>query len=86
MEIRIYFEGNNALRTGFRQFFGSLEKAARRARSTIEFIAAKDGVSGYRKALRSHPDSWNILLKDAEEAMPSNPFNCARNSGSIQRA
>ena len=70
MEIRIYFEGHKGLRPGFEQLFASLREHAREQRSKIEFIAAKDGPSGYRKAARSHPKSWIILLKDSEEAMP----------------
>ncbi|MBZ5606974.1 MAG: DUF4276 family protein [Acidobacteriia bacterium] len=81
MEIRIYFEGNKTLRTGFRQFFRGLEAAARQARSTIEFIAAKDGVSGYRKAIRSHPTSWNLLLKDSEQPMPLSPVQLCERLG-----
>jgi Domain of unknown function (DUF4276) len=79
MEIRIYFEGNKALRSGFEVFFGELETAARKARSTLEFIAARDGLSDYRKAGRTHPHAWNILLKDSEEPVPARPADlCAR--------
>jgi len=70
MEIRIYFEGNKTLRTGFVRFFSDLERAAREAHSEIEFVAARNGTSDYREAMRSHPHAWNILLKDSEEQMP----------------
>src|SRR5258708_5794242 len=73
MEIRIYFEGNWTLKTSFRRFFSELETAARKADSEIEFVPAKNGTSDYRKALRSHPHAWNILLKDSEEQMPKSP-------------
>jgi hypothetical protein len=71
MEIRIYFEGNKALRNGFEMFFSELKTAARNARSTLELIAARDGISDYRKAARTHPHAWNILLKDSEGPVPS---------------
>jgi len=73
MEIRIYFEGHWTLKTGFARFFLELTNAARKADSEIEFIPARNGPSDYRKALRSHPHAWNILLKDSEEQMPKSP-------------
>jgi hypothetical protein len=79
MEIRIYFEGNRALRSGFEMFLSELKAAARKARSTLEFIAARDGLNDYRKAARTHPHAWNILLEDSEEEMPARPADlCAR--------
>lgn len=72
MEIRIYFEGNRNLREPFKEFFSELTAAAQAARSNLEFFAAKDGVSAYRKATRSHPQAWNILLKDSEQPMSQN--------------
>jgi hypothetical protein len=71
MEIRIYFEGNKALRSGFEIFFAELRLAAREAHSTIELIAARDGPHEYRKATRSHPQAWNILLQDSEGPLPA---------------
>lgn len=73
MEIRVYFEGTVALRRGFRSLFADLEEKAFQARSTIEFFAAIDGVSDYRKALKTFPKAWNILLKDSEQPMPKSP-------------
>lgn len=79
MEIRIYFEGNKALRNGFESFFTELNVAARSAQSTLQFIAAKDGISAYRKAERTHEGAWNILLKYSEGAMPARLADlCAR--------
>lgn len=71
MEIRIYFEGNKVLRSGFESFFAELRTAARKAGSTIEFIAAKDGPSVYKKAQRTHTEAWNILLQDSEGEVPA---------------
>jgi uncharacterized protein DUF4276 len=79
MEIRIYFEGNKALRSGFEIFFSDLKAAARQSRSTLELIVAKDGLSAYRKAERTHGHAWNLLLKDSEQSIPENPVQlCAR--------
>jgi hypothetical protein len=72
MEIRIYFEGNRLLKSGFDAFFSELQTAAREARSTLEIVAAKDGLSAYRKAERTHRQAWNLLLKDSEQTMPAN--------------
>ncbi len=71
MEIRIYFEGHKGLRSGFLSFFAQLTTAARNAGSTLEVIAAKDGPSMYRKAARTHPKAWNILLQDSEGPVPA---------------
>lgn len=74
-EIRIYFEGNRGLRSSFESFFS---KAGLRD-SRIVFVAAKNGPGDYRKARRSHPDAWNILLKDSEQEMPQRAgILCAR--------
>jgi len=79
MEIRIYFEGNKTLKGGFDVFFSDLKAAAREAGSTIELVAARDGPKDYRKATRSHPQAWNILLKDSEQAIPERSIDlCAR--------
>ena len=75
MEIRIYFEGNKALRSGFEIFFSELKVAVREAHSTIELIAARDGPHDYRKARRSHPQAWNILLQDSEGPLPTQRVN-----------
>lgn len=75
MEIRVYFEGHRLLRTGFSDFFVELREAAHKAGSRIEFIAAKDGPSVYRKAARTHPNAWNILLKDSEGPHAPNAEN-----------
>jgi Domain of unknown function (DUF4276) len=73
MEIRIYFEGKVALRGGFESFFAELRTTARKSGSTVKLIAAKDGPSLYRKAERTHPEAWNILLQDSEGPAPTQP-------------
>jgi hypothetical protein len=81
MEIRIYFEGKATLRSGFEVFFADLKTAARGACSTIQLVAARNGLSDYRKASRTHPDAWNILLKDSEQAMPADPRQLGKSHG-----
>ncbi len=44
-------------------------------------VPAKDGISAYRKATRSHPEAWNILLKDSEEPIPMDMAALLRNHG-----
>ncbi len=60
-EIRVYFEGTDALRQGFAAFFGKAKIG-----SNVQFIAAGNGISALKKADKSHPNAWNILLKDSE--------------------
>lgn len=81
MEIRIYFEGNRLLKSGFDKFFSQLSKAAREAGCSLELVAARDGPRDYRKAARSHPQAWNILLKDSEQPMPEHPEDLCRRHG-----
>src|SRR5216684_5848940 len=70
MEIRIYFEGKANLRSGFEAFFSELTTVGRKVGSDVRYIPAKNGLSDYRKATRTHPNAWNLLLKDSEQAMP----------------
>src|SRR5579863_9573829 len=81
MDIRIYFEGVKTLRSGFEAFFSELQNAVRDAKAQLSFIAAKDGLSAYRKAARTHPAAWNILLKDSEEPIPRNVGDLLKNHG-----
>jgi Domain of unknown function (DUF4276) len=81
MEIRIYFEGNKLLKSGFDKFFSELGTTAREAGCSLELVAARDGPRDYRKAARSHPQAWNILLKDSEQAMPERPADLFRRHG-----
>lgn len=69
-EIRVYFEGDDALRPGFRKFLGQLAEQARSQQCRFELIAT-DGtpVDDYRNGVRANPQAWNILLLDSEEAI-----------------
>jgi hypothetical protein len=81
MEIRVYFEGHRMLRQGFERFFTELRTTARQLGSEISFIAARDGPSMYRKAARTHPNAWNILLKDSEEPIPRDAVTLCQRHG-----
>lgn len=68
-EIRIYYEGHRLLKSGFDVFFQELHKRARAKRWRIRLIAAKSGDAAcgdFAIAQRTHPNQWNILLKDSE--------------------
>ncbi len=66
-EIRIYFEGDPALREGFRQFFHELYVLARARRCRIELIGTRaTPAEDFENALDAHPGAWNILLRDSE--------------------
>ena len=73
-EIRVYFEGHSTLR------HGELCALARN-RVDLSFIAAKDGPSAYGKALRSHPEALNVLLKDSEGPLPKDETTICRRLG-----
>ncbi|HZU26899.1 MAG TPA: DUF4276 family protein [Bryobacteraceae bacterium] len=70
-QIRVYFEGHRILRTGFEQFFRELVNKAHKSGVDLSFIAGGPGPKGLAKGLRSHPQAWNILLKDSEQEMPT---------------
>jgi hypothetical protein len=60
VKIRIYFEGDDSLRPGFSKFF---------ARGSIKAKCIAAGAKAereYRKALATHPEALNILLRDSE--------------------
>jgi len=68
-EIRIYFEGDKLLKPGFDAFFDEIKKRTREKRCSFRLVAGGSGELACRDfaiALREHPDSWNILLRDSE--------------------
>jgi len=65
-DIRIYFEGDDTLREGFRGLLDSIFRAAH-GKARIRLIAGRaKAVGDFVSALRSHPTTFNILLVDAE--------------------
>jgi hypothetical protein len=63
-EVRIYFEGDRALREGFSEFFKELTATLGRAPKLIAGKADPCGV--FLLALDAHPSALNILLIDGE--------------------
>jgi hypothetical protein len=65
-EIRIYFEGADDLREGFRNFFREIEAAIGRPPNLIAGGGRERAIGDFRKSLRSHPAALNLLLIDSE--------------------
>jgi hypothetical protein len=67
-ELRIYFEGDARLRPGFRQFFSEIAEAASGKKCHFDLIATEGTpAQDFRDALKTHSDSWNVLLLDSED-------------------
>ena len=66
-EIRIYFEGNEDLRRGFRIFFGEIDRAASQKEMRFRLIhCGSNPVEDYKISLKSNPNSLNFVLRDSE--------------------
>lgn len=82
--VRIYIEGGGdrgrqkaVLRKGFQAFLSLLHDAARERRGRLDVILCggrEATFKDYCTALRTHPDSVNILLVDAEGGVASTPW------------
>jgi hypothetical protein len=71
-EIRIYFEGDGALKPGFHAFLCEIYERASALRCSIRLIAAEGTpVQDYMTALKLHAEAWNVLLLDSEDGPPS---------------
>jgi len=69
-DIRIYFEGDDRLRPGFRGFFSVVIEAARKQKRSV-FPIATNGtpVKAFSIAQKKHTDSLNLLLLDSEHPL-----------------
>jgi hypothetical protein len=66
-EIRIYFEGDDALRPGFRAFFREIWDMATARRCKVQLIAGEGAAAqDFKIALKDHPHARNILVIDSE--------------------
>jgi hypothetical protein len=66
-EIRIYYEGDRLLKSGFDKFFEPLKQKARGSRCEFRFIfGGGDSARDFADAVATHSGAWNILLKDSE--------------------
>ncbi len=68
-ELRIYFEGDPRLRSGFRQFFSKIAEEATNNGWRFAPPVATYGrpVQAFRIALQTHSSAWNVLLLDWED-------------------
>jgi hypothetical protein len=75
-EIRLYFEGDDALRPGFHAFLSDIVNRARIKRIKFKPIACyATPTEDYRIGLKQYPDAINILLRDSEGPKIPNPPN-----------
>ena len=66
-EIAIYFEGDSSLREGSGKFFESVRNLAREKRIRFKLVGCgADAVSDFMDAIRTQPESFNVLLMDSE--------------------
>ena len=66
-EIRVYFEGDKTLRSGFAALLAEIRGRARNQQVRFELIACgATPVQDFLIALKKHQQARNILLKDSE--------------------
>jgi Domain of unknown function (DUF4276) len=67
-ELRVYFEGDKALRPGFHRFLSEIVESARSQRCRFQLVEANGTpMQDFRDALETHTDAWNVLLLDSED-------------------
>jgi len=67
-ELRIYFEGDKALKPGFHKFLREIVERARSKRCKFQVVEARaTPIQDFLDAVSTHRDSWNVLLLDHEE-------------------
>jgi len=69
-ELRVYYEGDKALKPGFHKFLAEIVEAARSQRCKFQLVDAKGTpIQDFRDALETPRDGdvWNVLLLDSEE-------------------
>jgi hypothetical protein len=72
-EIRVYFEGDVALKPGFHALFTELREKAREKRVGLRLIAAEGTPDrDFAMARKYHPEACNLLLRDSEGPLPAN--------------
>ena len=75
-EIRLYYEGDKALRPGFHAFLSEIINRVRDKRIKFKLIACDaTPAEDYQIGLKKHPDAVNILLRDGEGSKIPNPPN-----------
>jgi Domain of unknown function (DUF4276) len=75
-EVRVYFEGDKALRPGFSQFLGPIREKASNRKIRFQLIAGKGNAErDFLIAQKTHQQALNVLLKDSEGPGATNE-NC----------
>jgi hypothetical protein len=75
-EIRLYFEGDVALRPGFHVFLSEIIDRLRNQRIKFKLIACDaTPAEDYQAGRKKHPDAVNILLRDSEGSKIPRPPN-----------
>jgi len=66
-EIRLYFEGDDKLRPGFKVFLREVDDKARSLRIGFQAVACNSTpVEDFLIGVKKHPQSMNVLLRDSE--------------------
>jgi hypothetical protein len=65
-EIRIYYEGADDLREGFRGFFREIETLHGRPLRPVAGRGREQAIGDFRKSFKNHPAALNLLLIDSE--------------------
>jgi hypothetical protein len=80
-EIRIYYEGDKALKPGFDAFFSRIRRLADNKKCRFQLISTgAKWQQDFHIAIKSHATSWNILLIDSEGPAYSAIETCEKNS------
>lgn len=67
-ELRVYFEGDKALKPGFHRFLKEIVEAARSQRCRFQLVEANGTpIQDFLDAQKTHTDAWNVLLLDWED-------------------
>jgi hypothetical protein len=81
-ELRIYFEGTEKLKPGFHDFFKEIREATRSRRCRFALIATNGTpVQDFRDALKTHRNSWNVLLLDSDAPFDGSFTDLCRSKG-----
>ena len=82
-EVRLYVEGGGghrhtkaAMRRGFGMFLDGARQAARSRRIRWRVVACgprANAFDAFRRAVRTHPESFNVLLVDSEGPVSARP-------------
>jgi len=80
-EIRVYYEGDEALQPGFNKFFSEIRNLAYHKKCKIRLISTgTKWRQDFSLAINSNSASWNILLIDSEGPTYSAAETCKKNN------